>query len=139
MTKNNQRDKCLLCERASQSRGLCTPHYLQFTRKRSLLSEESAAKWEEELIANGKLLPSKQGQREVPNAFSEDFEAFVRENPSSIKLPTEQPAAIPGVKAASAIESTDDEAELNKSIEATQQKHASKRAEAKSSAKKKKA
>lgn len=71
--------KCIICEeeRANRRRGLCVKHYEQFRRRRDSLLPFARADWERLSISRGKLLPSKQGQRQVTDdAFSDLFDEF---------------------------------------------------------------
>jgi hypothetical protein len=58
--------KCLVCEREKVlTRGLCDTHYMQFRKAKELMTPAQLDEFEEALIDAGKLLPSRQGQREV--------------------------------------------------------------------------
>ena len=86
--KAKAKEGCLVCgDEATSPRGLCGRHYIQFVRKRKLLNEQAANAWEDQLVENGQLLPNRQGQRSdvAPDAFVDDFTAFVAKNPGSLK------------------------------------------------------
>ena len=55
---------CLLCENpANGSRGLCSPDYLKFWRKKEKLPPEEAARLDAEMVEHGHLLPDRQAKR----------------------------------------------------------------------------
>lgn len=74
-------DSCLIpsCENSRSKRGLCAKHYEQYRRKLDSLAEDERSAWELRMVGVGKLLPAKQGNRSVDNAFDEEFEAFKKE------------------------------------------------------------
>lgn len=65
-TTKSATDRCLICGRKLRLvRGLCNTHYIQFQKAQKPLSPVQIDAFEEELIAAGKLLPSRQGQKQV--------------------------------------------------------------------------
>jgi predicted RNase H-like nuclease len=95
--KQEETSQCLVCDGiANSSRGLCVSHYLQFTRKRKLLAEEQAIAWEKILIEAGKLLPSRQGNRSIDDAFADDFNKFLagRQLATKVKPASDMPTQL---------------------------------------------
>lgn len=89
-TKNSK--QCLICgrEKSRLQRGLCTTHYGQYRRLRDALNDEAAAKWEEAQIKAGKLLPDARWGKSADDAFADDFEKFIAENPDALKTTVEE-------------------------------------------------
>jgi hypothetical protein len=83
-------EECLICglkksENNRIRRGLCVNHYQQFQRALSGIEPSKQDAFEQMLIDNGQLLPSRQGQREEPNPFSEAAQQFMQSLPESDK------------------------------------------------------
>ncbi len=86
-----QRDldgRCVICDESHlrRTRGLCTKHYEQYRRKRDSLTVDAANAWEIVLIETGKLLPNRQGNKSIDDAFADDFSSFVSQNPDALKV-----------------------------------------------------
>ena len=84
----NKHQKCLICERnrATNKRGLCTGHYLQWRRHMDKLTPEGQVELERKLITAKKLLPSRQGKRPgIVDPFQGMAQKLVAENPDFVK------------------------------------------------------
>lgn len=71
------RDKnvCLLCGKPAEKRGLCLPEYGQYRVALMELPLVERPAFEARMIREGKLLPSRQGQRiDQPNTFRAEAE-----------------------------------------------------------------
>lgn len=91
MTRH-KKPKCLVCgtDAGRITRGLCSAHYLQMQRRLQKLTPAAAAAWEEQLIAEGKLLPKRQGKRpNVGDPFAESFEKIKQAMPGALKTASE--------------------------------------------------
>jgi hypothetical protein len=94
MAKNNQTKPkgCLICGKSIESggRGLCSSHFNIFVRHRKKLTEQGRIEFEDQLVAEGKLLPSRQGKRSgVDDPFEESVKKLIQKNPSLAKSVTE--------------------------------------------------
>lgn len=65
------KNQCVVCGQTTKkmTRGLCSRHYLQFSRERKEMAdkdgEDVAQEWEDWLVANKKLLPANQGKKPI--------------------------------------------------------------------------
>jgi len=84
-TKDTKTDppKCCVCDESQAKRGLCVKHYEQFRRNRAKFAkeqgEELAAAWEKRLLASGKILPNRQGNKAVDDPFGNELDLFLAE------------------------------------------------------------
>jgi hypothetical protein len=92
----NAEGKCIICGESQEGRrrGLCQKHYEQYRRKRNSLRPELVSSWEATLIDAGKLLPNRQGKQAdaEQDAFADEFEAFLADNPNALAKTTITPA-----------------------------------------------
>jgi len=60
--------RCIQCGKAEghRRRGLCNTDYMRFIKARNQLDESHVEEYEERLMDQGLLLPSRQGQRKPP-------------------------------------------------------------------------
>lgn len=78
-------ETCLINnEHCSQSsarlrRGLCNAYYAQFRRELDRLPAEEQDEFDDYLVAQGRLLPSRQGQRDSDRVFADAVEEFRRD------------------------------------------------------------
>jgi len=81
-------DNCIICGRWGYlRRGLCSAHYQAFNRRQRKLTPEGREKLEDRLMAEGKLRPSKQGERPDKNQeFGQVLRDLVSANPDLLKL-----------------------------------------------------
>jgi hypothetical protein len=70
---------CIVCgEGGRMRRGLCDNHYMMFQRSLKQVPESKQEAFEESLIAAGKLLPNRQGQRSsTKNPFLDAAREFL--------------------------------------------------------------
>lgn len=101
-TTSKAADGCIVCKDQVSKRGLCTKHYEQYRRRRDSLTPEAAIAWEKELIRTGKLLPNRQGNKAIDDAFADDFDSFVAKHPEAMKTPIETTFAEAEIKNKSA-------------------------------------
>lgn len=73
---NTNQQKCLLCERNKESRGLCPAHYQQFRRQRDKLDRSEWAAFEQLLIDRGQLLEDTDEIVKVGNPFNQALIEF---------------------------------------------------------------
>jgi hypothetical protein len=90
MAKNdkNKPKGCLICGKDTESggRGLCSSHFNIFVRHRKKLTDQGRIEFEAQLVADGKLLPSRQGKRaDVEDPFEESVKKLIQKNPSLAK------------------------------------------------------
>lgn len=67
--ERDERGVCLLCEKEAWKRGLCTTHYGRWRAARSELNKTQQVTFDAQQIRDGKLLPDRQGQRDVVNEY----------------------------------------------------------------------
>lgn len=66
---------CLICGEPAEKRGLCLPHYGQFRVALAGVAPSERYGFQQKLIRQGKLLPSRQGQQlDKKNVFREEAE-----------------------------------------------------------------
>ena len=73
---NTTQQKCLLCERPKESRGLCPAHYQQFRRQRDKLPRTEWAAFEQILIDRGQLLEDTEEIVKPGNPFNQALIEF---------------------------------------------------------------
>lgn len=70
---------CIVCGKAEEDRrrGLCTQHYNQFRTALTSVPAVDRRSFEDRLVESGRLLPSRQGQRNVENVFADELAKFL--------------------------------------------------------------
>ncbi|QDT07964.1 hypothetical protein K227x_63940 [Rubripirellula lacrimiformis] len=105
-------ETCLICGDEVRTRGLCTKHYAQFNRRKRSMTRQQAEAFEEKLIADDLLAPSKQpGRPAADDPFADVAEAIMSRYP--ITTASKMPAAK---------DSDSDEADFDRQIEAAKAK-----------------
>jgi hypothetical protein len=92
--------KCIICNAPADAlqRGLCERHRGRFKAAIAKISPENREAFEAQLIANGKLLPNRRGQKLRPedDEFAVELAAF---QASSTPKPKEKPATVAEIAA----------------------------------------
>ena len=87
---NTNQQKCLLCERNKESRGLCPAHYQQFRRQRDKLERSEWAAFEQILIDRGQLLEETEEIVKPGNPFNQALREFRKAKTSKKPSLTEE-------------------------------------------------
>jgi hypothetical protein len=77
---------CIVCgEGGRMRRGLCDSHYMMFQRSLKQVPAEKQDAYEDSLVASGKLLPNRQGQKSsTNNPFMEAAREFLEPHQKEI-------------------------------------------------------
>lgn len=67
--ERHEQGVCLLCEKRAWKRGVCTTHYSRWRTARADVPNRERPAFDAQQIRDGKLLPDRQGQRDVENEF----------------------------------------------------------------------